>query len=104
VALDLWIRGIGPRDGFNLPELDPAGIDDYFGGCPLCGESDGYLNMWREHWFYYRNHHVRWTAGENLFSSWRYEEPDDWNQTLQDIGHFIEVVPMCNPKYRHQPV
>ncbi|MHC4880390.1 MAG: hypothetical protein ACYTGL_28405 [Planctomycetota bacterium] len=100
VALDLWMRGIGPRDGFNLPELAPTGIEDYFGGCPICGKNEGYLNVWREHWFFCQDHKVRWIAGENLFSSWRYEDSGDWNQTLQEIGGFIEVAPMCNPNHR----
>lgn len=101
IALDLWMRGVGPRDGIDLPEVNPTDIDDYFGGCSICGKNDGYRNVRREHWFFCRNHQVRWPAGENLFSSWRYEDSDDWKTTLQDIGDFKVVAPMCNPEHRN---
>ena len=44
---------------------------DEFGTCPECGQTDGYLNIGRGHWFYCRQHRVRWFVGSNLFGSWR---------------------------------
>lgn len=42
--------------------------DEYFGGCPHCGKTDGYADMDQEHWFVCDAHRVRWFAGTNLFS------------------------------------
>lgn len=50
--------------------------DDHFGGCPLCGRNDGYLNVGRHHYFVCDAHRVAWYAGSNLFSCWREESPD----------------------------
>ena len=97
VRLDLWMQGIGPSEGFELPELNPTEIKDCFGGCPICGENHGYRNMGRAHWFHCRNHQVRWCAGENLFNTWRSEGVKDWTVTVQDIGDFRVVEPMFNP-------
>jgi hypothetical protein len=30
------------------PEIEEV---PYFGGCPLCGRTDGYRNIGRAHWF-----------------------------------------------------
>ncbi len=52
-----------------------VGGEDYLGLgiCPECGRYDGYLNIGRGQWFYCTEHHTCWLAGENLFSSWRFE-------------------------------
>ncbi len=46
--------------------------DEYFGGCPHCGKSNGYItlvrNGWPIHYGVCDAHRVRWTIGENLFS------------------------------------
>jgi hypothetical protein len=46
---------------------------DYFGVCPTCRKTDGYVNVGRDHWFVCDEHRVRWCVGSNLFSSWRGE-------------------------------
>ena len=42
----------------------------HFGGCPVCGKNDGYLNLRAEHWFICREHKNKWLLGKNLFDSW----------------------------------
>lgn len=44
-----------------------------FGGCPVCGGEDGYMNVGATHWFYCTAHLTRWSPGDNLFSDWREE-------------------------------
>ena len=61
---------------FEHPENQP---DNFWGCCPICGESDGCVNIGRIHWFYCDAHHVKWSPGDNLFSSWQYETPDVWH-------------------------
>ena len=66
---------------------------DYWGGCPLCGKNDGYLNLGRSHWFVCHEHRTKWCRGENLFSTWREESPADWDENWRRIGDYCEVAP-----------
>lgn len=100
VVLDAWLRGVGPASGIVLPDVEPEQIEDYFGGCPLCGSNDGYVNLRSAHWFRCEEHQLRWCAGENLFSTWRNENQGDWNENFRKVGSFREVYPMLNPNER----
>jgi len=42
--------------------------DNYFGGCPECGGTHGYLNVNRNHWFVCDDHKTAWFIGSNIFS------------------------------------
>lgn len=60
--------------------------DDYFGVCPACGYTDGYINIGRGHWFYCVVHKVRWFVGSNLFSDWRHETEADQKRRYDELG------------------
>lgn len=62
--------------------------DNYFGACPTCGSTDGYLNIGRGHWFVCDEHRVRWLAGANLFSDWRNESEETWRKNWDRIGDY----------------
>ena len=64
---------------------------DYFGGCPKCGQHNGYLNVEREHWFYCERHRTKWCFGENVFSSWRYEDEATWRRNAHKLAAYREV-------------
>lgn len=97
VALDVWLRGVGPMAGTVPVDLDPLDIRDHFGVCPVCGRHYSYRNLHHEQWFVCHEHETRWLAGENVLSTWRSESPDDWQQNITDIGHYRIVYPMHNP-------
>ena len=97
VALDTWLRGVGPARWFELPQIDPSDVGDPFGGCPICAGNDGYRNLHMEHWFVCREHQVRWCLGKDLFDTWRSEHPSDWDDNYKEIGGFRPVYPMLNP-------
>lgn len=65
--------------------------------CPVCGNGDGYLNIAKCHWGICHHCGVRWTIGCNLFSSWRDETEDQWDENaeiladLEDIDDAISV-------------
>jgi hypothetical protein len=61
-------------------------IDDYFGVCPHCGKNDGFINVGRSHWFFCKEHRVKWCAGANLFSSWRHETEAEQRRIYNEIG------------------
>lgn len=66
---------------------------DYFGGCPICWENDGYLNVSREHIFICREHKTAWNVGSNLFSCWREENEAIWRYNVELLENFKEVEP-----------
>jgi hypothetical protein len=77
---------------------DAMKVENYFGGCPQCGKSDGYANAGRTHIFYCKAHRTRWIVGANLFSSWRYRPmTEDEQRRIYDeigLGEFTEVEPL----------
>ncbi len=58
----------------------------YFGGCPDCGDCDGYVNIGRSHWFLCDKHKVTWCVGSNLFSSWQHQTEDEQRKIYDQIG------------------
>ena len=76
--------------------------DEYFGGCPHCGKTDGYFNFGRAHYFVCHEHRVKWFVGANLFSSWRQESRSDWDQNAEKFGIYADVEPVQAPKDRWQ--
>ena len=63
--------------------------DNYFGVCPLCHETDGYINIGATHWFICEEHKTKWCAGESLFSSWM-DETEEEQQAERDRLGFSE--------------
>jgi|GEM_PF-3891133 len=70
--------------------------DSYFGVCPKCKKTDGYMNIGKSHWFYCAEHKTTWCAGDNLLSSWQHETEDEQRQQFDSIGlgSFTEVKPL----------
>ena len=67
--------------------------DDHFGLCPTCGQTDGYLNVDRDHYFVCHEHKLRWLIGSNLFSTWRDEDPDVWQKNSDLLSGYREIRP-----------
>src|SRR5215216_3188272 len=67
--------------------------ENYFGVCPYCGKSDGYLNVGKGHWFYYETHRVKWFVGSNLFDSWKHETEEEQRGLYEKhgLGEFAEL-------------
>ena len=72
------------------------GVDDYFGLCPVCLHTDGYINIGKDHWFFCKEHKAKWRAGSNLFSAWRDETEDSQRKIFDelDFGSFETVEPV----------
>lgn len=73
---------------------DEITTDEYFGGCPECGHTDGFLNCERTHWFICQQHRTKWCAGANLFSSWRDEDEAVWTRNAIRIWHYRNIEPI----------
>jgi hypothetical protein len=77
---------------------DALGETPYFGGCPACGKTDGYVNVGCDHWFVCDEHSTKWYAGSNLFSCWEEEEDEAvWQKNTDLLGRFVEVKPLRLP-------
>ena len=82
-----WQAGFSITHRLDVPDDD----DNRFGACPVCGGSDGYLNLGRNHYFVCHEHKFRWCVGENLFSSWRHETEADWHKNWELISEYREL-------------
>ena len=71
----------------------------YFAGCPKCGESDGYLNVWREHWAICHEHRTKWAIGSNLFPLGQDENMEVWEQNADELSYYRLV----EPSLQHEP-
>ncbi len=91
-------------DGMDrAPRVQEPG---YFGGCPFCGGSRGYLNIGPQQWFFCEEHSTKWLVEENLFSSWKEESEEDWQRHTAQLEHYAEVEPLmpswCQPVSREE--
>jgi hypothetical protein len=79
-------------------------VESYFGGCPICGKEDGFLNVGRNHWFYCAEHKTKWIVGFNLFSSWRNQTEDEQRRIYAEVGMggFREVEPLACTELEHE--
>lgn len=75
-------------DVIQLPEAN------YFGDCPKCGRTDGYLNIGCDHWFVCDRHKTKWYIGSNLFSCWKEETPETWLKNQDKLAYHREVKPL----------
>lgn len=100
VAVDVWLRGVGPTFGVELAPMTPDMIEDKCGVCPVCGSNDGGLELSDSFWFHCRKHQVRWRAWGVLCLLGLDEDPQDAVENFQKIGSFREVYPMLNPEIR----
>jgi hypothetical protein len=66
----------------------------YFGGCPQCGETDGFVNVGRAHWFTCDEHRTAWCIGSNLFSGWREETDEIWDKNAEKLKGYTVVEPI----------
>ena len=82
------------RPGTSTVVTVDANDVDTFGGCPTCGQNDGFLNIRRSHWFVCHTHRAKWCVGSNLFSGWRTESRFDWQRNSERIRGYREVEPV----------
>lgn len=78
--------------------MSPAEIKKFpdpglFGDCPKCGRNDGYLNLYKAHWFICKRHKLKWYVGYDLFPSWRDETEADWQRNRELLSRYEEVRP-----------
>ncbi|MFC1782066.1 response regulator [Planctomycetota bacterium] len=65
-----------------------------YGNCPVCGKTDGYVNISCNHWFVCHEHKTKWFVGSGLFSSWENEREIDWLGNAVLLGRYEDVEPI----------
>jgi hypothetical protein len=78
----------------KLPRYTP-----YFGGCPVCWQQQGVLNVGRAHLACCHTHKKYWYVGSNVFSAWREETEADWEKNKATLETYEE----CEPAECHEP-
>jgi len=68
-------------------------IAGYFGACPVCGRGGRLRHIGRDHWFYCKEHKVKWWGGSNLI---RHEPMTaaEVAATARYLKDFTEVAPI----------
>lgn len=79
--------------------------EHYFGACPTCHGSDGYMNIGKAQWGYCKAHKVTWCFGINLLTSWRHETEEEQRAQYNDIGMgwFERISPYYSPEPLDNP-
>ena len=67
---------------------------NYFGDCPHCFKSNGFVNVASSHFGICNEHRVFWPIGANLFSNWREESQEDWDRNRKLLLGFTRVKPV----------
>lgn len=66
----------------------------HMGCCPQCGDTDGFLNIGRNHIGRCDTHKTAWSIGSNLFSAWRDEDESIWRANADKLADYEEVEPI----------
>ena len=89
------LKELAEKHGYMLVPMTSEKITttEYFGGCPECGNNDGYINIGLGHWFFCKTHRTTWFGGSNLFSSCQDESEEDQRRIYDEIGfdHYRKV-------------
>ena len=75
-----------------------------YGNCPICGYTNGHVNISCNHWFVCHEHKTKWFAGSNLFADWQSEREVDWLGNAVLLGQYrdVESVPPRTLRERRQ--
>lgn len=80
-----------------IPFPSPVRTDEYFGGCPECGQAEEHFNRGPNHYGACNTHQTCWWFGSNLFSSWRDETQEIWDANAARFAGYASVDPIYPP-------
>jgi hypothetical protein len=76
-------------------------VTNYFGGCPICGRTDGCKSVGRDHWYVCDEHKTKWCVGSNLFSVWRELTEAEHQRNYYLLATYREVASLPMTKTRN---
>jgi len=77
----------------KFEKYKPRYREGRFGNCPICGYTNGHINISCNHWFVCHKHNTKWFAGSNLFADWQSEREVDWLANAVLLGQYRNVEP-----------
>ncbi len=80
--------------------------DTYWGTCPECGLGANYItNIGRNPWAVCETDKRMWWVGSNLFSDWREETKETWEERARQFaeGGYQVVTPPSKPAPETDP-
>jgi hypothetical protein len=81
-----------------IPYPVPVATDEYFGGCPTCGNAEEHFNYRSNHYGACHTHRCYWGPfGSNLFSSWKDETQEDWDRNEMRFEPYAHVEAIYPP-------
>jgi hypothetical protein len=78
----------------NIMQLPTSTRGNYFGGCPTCRRTNGFINDGADHWFVCDTHKAKWYVGSNLFSNWREQTEEERLKNRDKLAKYREVEPV----------
>jgi len=78
----------------KFEKYKPRYRESRFGNCPICGYTNGHVNISCNHWFVCHEHKTKWFAGSNLFADWQSEREVDWLGNAVLLGQYRDVESM----------
>lgn len=89
----------------ELPKSDVRRFArDFFGVCPVCGQSGESLSIGRKNWFICHRHGLCWCIGENILSDWRDESEEQWRANYELLLRCREVEPLYRGPLLHERI
>ncbi len=61
-------------------------VENEFGGCPQCGQADGFLSEWRCNVFFCVQHKTRWIIGSDSSDSFHSAIKEEQRMAWQNLG------------------
>lgn len=78
----------------NVIPMQETQYSMHCGVCPLCGKTDGFVNLGKEHWFICRDHETKWFAGVNLFEGWQNQTVAQAQSIEAMLDKYKEITPI----------
>lgn len=75
----------------NSSESGMQAHEDNMTCCVRCGESCAFRNIGRQHWFFCEICRIKWCAGENLFSGWREQTDEVFEENWTSLKDFEDL-------------
>ena len=66
--------------------MEESKMDGYFGLCPVCCKTDGFMNVHSSHLFICKEHKKYWLVGSNFFSCWKEQTEAEQRKIWREAG------------------
>jgi len=65
-----------------------------WGGCPVCGNHDGHVNLGPEYWIICHEHKTKWLIGECISEGWDSQTLPEFYKVEHLLQQYVKVHPI----------